>query len=88
MRHIQCPNCGSVEFREDAKKRTCLYCQTSFEVELNAVSTPGSSIDIQADIDELIRKCDLDPANKRTYANLILDLDPDNEVALQLLNSR
>ena len=37
------------------------------------------------DVAELLRKCRENPARARKYANLILDIDPDNPEALKYL---
>ena len=37
------------------------------------------------DVAKLLRKCRENPARARKYANLILDIDPDNPEALKYL---
>jgi hypothetical protein len=44
-----------------------------------------SAIGVHSDIQNLLLKCEEDPANATRYANLILDLDPSNSRALQYL---
>ena len=41
-----------------------------------------STIALDDDVKRLLEKCKTDPKNARRYANLILDIDPDNEEAL------
>ena len=43
------------------------------------------SIGLDDDVAELLRKCRENPARARKYANLILDIDPDNPEALKYL---
>ena len=38
----------------------------------------NSSIALDDDVERLLKKCRTDPKNARRYANLILDIDPDN----------
>ena len=42
-------------------------------------------IGLDDDVAELLRKCRENPARARKYANLILDIDPDNPEALKYL---
>jgi len=42
-------------------------------------------IDVQSDIKALLKKCIEDPANRRRYTSLILDIDPSNSEVLKYL---
>ena len=42
-------------------------------------------VSISEDIKRLLAKCRTDRKNARKYANLILDIDPNNKDALQYL---
>ena len=55
-------------------------CQTSHSY--HGVSSP---IALDDDIARLLKKCQTDPSNAQKYANLVLDIDPDNEEALKYL---
>ena len=48
-------------------------------------SGTASGIALDDDLVRLLAKCKADPKNARKYANLILDIDPDNEEALNYL---
>lgn len=85
MKSVECKNCGSVEFREEAGFQYCVYCQSRFIIETVPKSASNSSIAINEDIALLLRKCEEDPANRRKYANLVLDLDPINAIAMKYL---
>ena len=43
----------------------------------------ATSIGMQDDINALLARCESDPANRRRYVSLILDLDPYNQEVLK-----
>lgn len=55
--------------------------KTSIEKSTNKFS----QISINSDVENLLQKCRIDRKNARKYANLILDIDPDNEEARKYL---
>jgi len=63
----------------------CAYCQSRFAPEADDKPQKQTVIGVQSDIDALLQKCSNDPANRRRYASLILDIDPTNAQALQML---
>lgn len=79
MRQLQCPQCGSRDLVDAGNYTECLYCRTSFIPAAGDRPPPSSSIALDADIAALLQKCIDDPANRRRYASLILDLDPTNQ---------
>lgn len=87
MKTLDCTNCGSRELVYEAGFLTCIYCRSQFAPPGKDHWTSGvaDGIGISADIRELLRKCESDPANRRRYANLILDLDPSNHDVQQYL---
>ena len=64
---------------------TCEYCGTQFLASEILGTGTSSSIDLGDDVQQLLEKCRKNPANARKYANLILDIDPDNAEALKYL---
>ena len=48
-------------------------------------SNGASTIDLDDDVSRLLAKCKREPKNARKYANLILDIDPDNQEARRYL---
>ena len=85
MKLIRCTQCGSNDLFRDGGYMVCKYCNSRFVVEKDDVGIKGSTIALGSDIEVLLKKCKKDPRNSRKYANLILDIDPDNEEALKYL---
>jgi hypothetical protein len=81
MKVIACRGCGSVEFEHVEGYSVCTYCQTKYLPEKQEQPSAQSSIELHSDIELLLEKCRMDPANSRRYANLILDIDPHNREA-------
>ena len=59
--------------------KVCSYCGVKFESE-NVVS-----VTLEDDIQLLLYKCKMNPWNARRYANLILEIDPNNKEAMKYL---
>lgn len=73
-----CGACGANEFIKDGGFFKCTYCGTVH------VSERGcSTIALGDDIEALLQKCRENPSRASRYANLVLDIDPDNEEALR-----
>lgn len=89
MEVFVCKNCGANTLRREKDAWVCPYCDARFVVPGNtAGATRGSvssSIDLEDDVARLLAKCKADPRNARKYANLVLDIDPDNMEALRYL---
>jgi hypothetical protein len=85
MKLVECSKCGSNELFEESGFVVCAYCRLKFVPSSGDLPNSGAAISVFDDIQELLGKCRSDPANKRRYANLILDLDPTNSEAAQFL---
>jgi hypothetical protein len=85
MRLIDCANCGSKELAEEDGFIVCIYCKTKYVPEADDVPNKKTVIGIASDIQVLLNKCKIDPANRRRYANLVLDIDPNNTEAKQYI---
>lgn len=100
MESISCKNCNATGLRLVNGYWVCEFCGSRFlptKEEQNAsargtvfvfgTQRAGSSsqISVSDDVERLLEKCRTDRKNARKYANLILDMDPDNEEALKYL---
>ena len=95
-----CENCGANALVRKNNYLVCPYCESRFaiakeerknklfeDIKHNSLSHSAvdSSIDLDDDVAKLLKKCKTDLKNARKYANLILDIDPDNAEALKYL---
>lgn len=85
MKIIKCTQCGGNDFIRDNGYMVCKFCNTHYAIEVGDLGIKQSSISLDSDIDILLKKCKSDPKNARKYANLVLDIDPDNEEAKKYL---
>ena len=85
MKLVECTKCGSNELLEESGYVVCAYCRLKFVPSADDRPTTGAAISVYDDIRDLLEKCRNDPANRRRYANLILDLDPSNSEAMRYL---
>ena len=101
MEALICKNCGANALTRKNDYMYCSYCDSRFAITREERSSGlfgsnghhatlshsdvNSSIALNDDIARLLKKCETDPRNARKYANLILDIDPDNEEALRFL---
>lgn len=94
METFICKMCGSTQYKLVDGYYTCEYCGAKSIVNINqkgntfiSKSSPktSSNISLSDDVEVLLRKCRTDRKNARKYANLVLDIDPDNEEALKYL---
>lgn len=80
MKTVECKNCGAKELSEEDGYLRCLHCQSRFYIK------PVATIGVVSDVEDLLRKCEEDPANRRRYANRVLDMDPTNARAHRYLS--
>ena len=99
MRALVCKSCGATGIQVKGGYLVCDYCDTRFLLtsedfdfygrnQQNAASSADCNIpgiSLGGDIEMLLQKCRTDPKNAKKYANLILDIDPDNKKALRYL---
>ena len=101
MEALICKNCGSNVLTRKNDYMYCPYCDSRFAITREerssgllgsskhhaVLSHSGvtSSIALDDDIARLLEKCRIEPRNAKKFANLILDIDPDNEEALKYL---
>ena len=68
----------------------CEYCDSKYLFTAEDYNFYGNSksisgISLGSDVEMLLQKCRMNPKNARKYANLVLDIDPDNVEALKYL---
>lgn len=88
MKARVCTACGSNELTYERGSFRCPYCGTVYVSESGSsrVSDKGrATISLSDDIEALLQKCRANPSKASRYANLILDIDPDNKEALRYL---
>ena len=85
MRLLNCTRCGGGDFTINNGFMICKYCNSRYAIEQSDLGVRQSTIAINSDINALLMKCRTDPKNAKKYANLILDIDPDNAEALKYL---
>lgn len=85
MNPAECTRCGSTEFYEFDDYIICAYCRTKYSSAVTDEPPKETTIGVHSDIQLLLQKCKDDPANRRRYASLILDLDPTNKEAAAYL---
>lgn len=93
MEALVCRNCGANVLLRKNNYLVCPYCDSRFAItneersrglfandQHTTLSHSGvdSSIALDEDIEKLLKKCKTDPKNAKKYANLVLDIDPDN----------
>ena len=85
MRIIKCEQCGANDFSFDRGFRVCKYCGAKYLLETTDIPYKETTINIGNDVRMLLEKCKKEPTKAKRYANLILDIDPDNKEALRYL---
>lgn len=100
MEALICKSCGSNALVRKNDYMVCPYCDSRFVItreERNSGLFGGahratlshcdadSTIALDDDVRRLLDKCKIDPRNAKKYANLVLDIDPDNKEAYKYL---
>ena len=97
MKALECKSCGATDLQVQNGYISCPYCGSKFLMDTRETSsyrysaasfisqTSGVGISLDSDIAALLEKCKTFPHQAKKYANLILDIDPDNEEALKYL---
>ena len=78
MKAIICENCGSSDLYDEEGYRICRYCGTKHLITTEDRPAKQSTIDLEEDVLKLLQKCREDPARAGEYAQLILEIDPNN----------
>ena len=92
MKSMNCKACGAAGLKVQGGWLVCEYCDSKFMLSSEDFDfyggkgpNTGTGISLGGDIERLLQKCRTDPRNARKYANLVLDMDPDNEEARKYL---
>ena len=85
MKTFSCTNCGASDFWGQNGCKICSYCHSKFTMQIDDSLPTNSTIALDDDVRSLLKKCRSDPKNAYRYANLILDIDPNNSEALTYL---
>ena len=86
MKAIQCEKCGSTELYKENGYYICPYCGTKHLISQEDKSVKESSIELSDDVSRLLEKCREEPARAAKYAQLILEIDPNNIEAKKYLS--
>ena len=89
MKRFDCECCGSSKFSTEDGFRICAFCGTKYQIEKADIPVipKTSNIALNDDVQLLLQKCKTDPANAKRYASLVLDIDPNNQEAQNILNT-
>jgi len=85
MKSVACTQCGGTALSEEAGYVVCAYCRSRFVPQADDLPQKATIIGLASDIQMLLQRCKDDPANRRRYASLILDIDPTNDEAKKYL---
>ncbi len=85
MKPIICTQCGANEFVHENGYIVCKFCNTRYAMVKANKGVSKSTISVHSDVKILLEKCRTDKTNARKYANLILDIDPNNVEARRYL---
>ena len=85
MKSIICEKCGGNDLQSEGGYLICKYCGTKYVIDDSNRAQRQAMVDLNSDIKRLLLKCKQEPKKARKYANLILDIDPDNDEALKYL---
>ena len=88
MRSLKCPNCGSNDLYEENGYSFCRYCGAKLIPSAEDIGAKQSTISLNADVQRLLQKCKENPERAKKYAQLALEIDPNNTEALQYLKKR
>ena len=86
MKILICESCGSPDLYEENGYKICRYCGTKHLITQDDRPAKYSKITLDDDVSQLLQKCREEPERAQKYAQLILEIDPNNDEAKQYLN--
>ena len=87
MKAIECQNCGSKDLYEENGYQICKYCGTKHLITSDDKPEKGSIIDLNEDVQRLLRRCREEPSRAKQCAERILEIDPNNAEAKRRLSA-
>ena len=88
MKVIECECCGAKDLFEENGYLICRYCGTKYVITKDDQPEKKATIDLNKDVAVLLQKCVDDPSRAAKYAQLILEIDPNNDEAKKYLNEQ
>lgn len=85
MKAIECQNCGSKDLYEENGYQICKYCGTKHLIASSDRTEKESIIDLNRDVQRLLRRCREEPERAKQCAERILEIDPNNAEAKRIL---
>lgn len=87
MKEMVCKSCGSHELCKENGYLVCKYCGTKYLITAEDKPEKDTTIDLNADVKRLLQSCKEDPTRARKCAERILEIDPANIEAKEILNT-
>ena len=85
MKEMVCKNCGSTKFHKEDGVLICDFCETRYYLSSDDKYVIDSSISLNEDVSNILKKWEKDPDNGKKYAQLILQIDSSNRKAREEL---
>lgn len=81
MIQIKCTSCGANELQKKDGFYICSFCGAKYTISKDEYLHADSSINLNEDVNRVLRRWKDDPANGKKYAQLILQIDSSNAKA-------
>ncbi len=88
MKVLTCEKCGANDLYEENGYQICRYCGTKHLITKEDKPARQSSIELNEDVKRLLKRWDEDPSKANKYAQMILEIDPNNQRALKQIKSK
>lgn len=87
MKVVECKNCGSIDLYEENGYQICKYCGTKHLITSDDRPEKASIIELNNDVQRLLRRCKEEPERAKQCAERILEIDPNNIEAKRILSA-
>lgn len=88
MKEFACRSCGSNDLYEENGYFVCRYCGAKYLKNDDDKPVKESVIDLNSDVEKLLRRCREEPDRAKKCAERILEIDPSNEEAKKILGMK